>query len=94
MIFRWLKRRRELSMRVSAEAETMIALLGDGAYYEARSRALAAERRQPHDPYWAMVRGEIARRTRGDHVDTATRYLEPDGCIKVWPFGQGVESRE
>jgi hypothetical protein len=82
MIFRWLKRRRELSMRVSAEAETMIALLGDGAYYEASSRALAAERRQPRDPYWAMVRREIARRTRRDRVDTATRYLEPDGRIR------------
>jgi hypothetical protein len=84
MIFRWLKRRRELLMRVSAEADTMIALFGDGAYYEARNRALAAERRQPHDPYWARVRGEIARRTRGDHVGTATRYLEPDGRIRVW----------
>jgi hypothetical protein len=61
MIFRWFKRRRELSMRISAEAETMIALFGDGAHYEARSRASAAERRQPHDPYWAMVRREIAR---------------------------------
>jgi hypothetical protein len=90
MIFRWLKRRRELSARVSAEAETMIAL-GDGAYYEARNLAAAADRRQPHDPYWAMVRREIARRTRGDHVDTATRYLEPDGCIKVWPRRQGAE---
>jgi hypothetical protein len=88
MIFRWLKRRRELSARVSAETETMIALLGDGAYYEARSRALAAERRQPHDPYWARVRGEIARCTRGDHIDTATRYLEPDGSIRVWEEGQ------
>jgi hypothetical protein len=84
MIFRWLKQQRELSARVSAEAGAMIALFGDGAYYEARNRALAAERRQPHDPYWARVRGEIARRTRHDHVDTATRYLEPDGSIKVW----------
>jgi hypothetical protein len=41
MIFRWLKRRRELSARVSVEAETMIALLGDGAYYEARERSVA-----------------------------------------------------
>jgi hypothetical protein len=88
MIFRWLERRRELSMRVSAEAETMIALFGDGAYYEARNRALAAERRQPHDPYWARVRREIARRTRRDRVDTATRYLEPDGRIRVWEKGQ------
>jgi len=91
MIFRWLKRRRELAARVAAEAETMIALFGDGAYYEARSRALAAERRQPNDPYWANVRSEIARRTRRDHVDTATRYLEPDGSIRVWPRGQGDE---
>lgn len=91
MIFRWLKRRRELSARVSAAAETMIALLGDGAYYEARSRALTAERRQPPDPYWAMVRREIARRTRRDYVDTATRYLEPDGSMRVWFRGQGDE---
>jgi hypothetical protein len=35
-----------------------------------------------------MVRREIARRTRGDHVDTATRYLEPDGRIRVWEEGQ------
>jgi hypothetical protein len=90
MIFRWFKRRRELSARVSAEADIMIALLADDATYEARSRALAAERHQPHDPYWAMVRGEIARRTRGDHVDTATRYLEPDGSIRIWPRRQGV----
>jgi hypothetical protein len=76
MIFRWLKRRRELSMRGAAEAETMTALFGDGAYYEASSRALAAERRRPDNPYWAKVRREIARRTRRDHVDTATRYLE------------------
>ena len=88
MIFRWLKRRRELSMRVSAEAETMIAQFGDGAYYEARSRALTAERRRLPDPYWARVRREIAWRTRRDHVDTATRYLEPDGRIRVWEKGQ------
>jgi hypothetical protein len=40
MVLRWLKRRRELSARVSAEAESMIALFGDGAYCEARNRAL------------------------------------------------------
>jgi hypothetical protein len=91
MIFRWLKRRRELAARVSAEATTMIALFGDGAYYEARNRAFAAERHQPRDPYWARVRGEIAWCTRGDHVDTATRYLEPDGSIRVWSRGQGDE---
>jgi hypothetical protein len=38
----------------------MIALFGDSAYYEGSSRALAAERRQPRDPYWAKVRREIA----------------------------------
>ena len=91
MIFRWLKRRRELAARVSAEAQTMIALFGDGAYYEASSRALTAERHQSRDPYWARVRHEIARRTRRDHVDTATRYLEPDGSIRVWSRGQGDE---
>jgi hypothetical protein len=95
MIFRWLKRRRELSARVSAEAETMIALFGDGAYYEGSSRALTAERRQARDSCWARVRREIARRTRRDHIDTATRYLEPDGRIRVWSRRQGdVEERQ
>jgi hypothetical protein len=46
----------------------MIALFGDSAYYEASSRALAAERRQPRDPYWAKVRREIARCARRTHV--------------------------
>ena len=76
MIFRWLKGRRELSARVSAEADTMIALFGDSAYYVARSRASTEQQRQPNDGYWGRVRHEIAVRTRGDWVDTATRYLQ------------------
>jgi hypothetical protein len=76
MIFRWLKRRRELSARVSVEADAMIALFGDSAYYIARSRASAEQQRQPNDGYWGRVRTEIALRTRGDYVDTATRYLQ------------------
>lgn len=60
----------------------------DGAFYEARSRALAAQRRQRHDPYLARVRCEIARHARCDHVDTATRHLEADGRIRVWEKGQ------
>jgi len=83
MIFRWLKLRREAAARVSAEAETMIALFGDGAYHEARSRASAADRRRPRDPYWAMVRDEIGRRARPDWVDTATHYLEPSGTLRA-----------
>jgi hypothetical protein len=85
MIFRWLKQRRELAARVTAEAETMIALFADGAYHEARNRVEAANRTQRDESYWTDVRTEIGRRTRGDWVDTATRYLEPDGNIKVWP---------
>jgi hypothetical protein len=85
VIFRWLKRRRELSARVSAEADTLIALFGESAYYEARNRVEAARRSQRDESYWANVRTEIARRTRRDWVDTATRYLEPDGSIKLWP---------
>jgi hypothetical protein len=87
MIFRWLKRRRELSARVSAEAETMIALFGDGAYYEARNRALAAERRQPAIH---IGRGSAAR-SPGARAATTSRYLEPDGSIRAWPCGQGGE---
>jgi hypothetical protein len=61
MIFRWLKRRRELSARVAAEAESMIALFGDSAYYEARDRVLAASQSRRDHSYWSKVRGEIAR---------------------------------
>jgi hypothetical protein len=91
MIFHWLKQRRELAARVTAEAETMIALFGDGAYYEARNRVEAARRTQRDESFWTDVRTEIARRTRGDWVDTATRYVEPDGSIKVWPRREAEE---
>src|SRR3954454_11040741 len=91
MIFRWLKRRRELAARVAAEADTMIALFGDGAYHEARKRVEAARRTQRHETYWTKVRTKIAHRTRRDWVDTATRYLEPDGRIKVWPRREAEE---
>lgn len=70
----------------------MIALFGDGAYHEARNRVEAARRTQRDESYWTDVRTEIARRTRRDRVDTATRYLEPDGCIKVWPRREAEES--
>jgi hypothetical protein len=91
MIFRWLKRRRELAARVAAEADTMIALFGDGAYHEARKRVEAARRTQRDESFWTKVRTEIAHRTRRDWVDTATRYLEPDGHIKVWPRREAEE---
>jgi KTSC domain len=82
----WLKRQAELSRRAAAEAEALIARLGDeGAYQEARSRVGGTRDYQSPDLYWVRVRREIARRTGRDHVDTATRYLEPDGSIKVWP---------
>jgi hypothetical protein len=92
MIFRWLRRRREMRARISAEADTMIGLFGDGAYYEARDRVFAARECGRDGSYWAKVRGEIARRTRRDWVDTATRYLEPDGRIKVGPCPQAETS--
>jgi hypothetical protein len=91
MIFSWLKRRRELAARVGAEADTLIALFGDGAYHEARKRVEAARRTEGDESYWTKVRTEIAQRTRGDWVDTATRYLEPDGRIKIWPRGEAEE---
>jgi KTSC domain len=78
VIFRWLRQRREMRARISAEADTMIAMFGDSAYYEARNYAFAARESGRDDSYWASVRGEIARRTRRDWVDTATRYLIDD----------------
>jgi hypothetical protein len=89
VIFRWLRRRREIRVRISTEADTMIGLFGEGAYYEARSLAFAARESGRDDSYWAKLRDEIARRTRRDWVDTATRYLDADGTIRVWPCREG-----
>jgi KTSC domain len=69
--------------RISAEADTMIALFGDGAYYEARNYVFAARESGRDDSYWASVTGEISRRTRRDWVDTATRYLIDDARMQV-----------
>jgi lysyl-tRNA synthetase class 2 len=92
VIFRWLRQRRELAAGISAEAESMIALFGDSAYYKAGDRVLAARQSRRDHSYWSKVRGEIARRTRRDWVDTATRYLNPDGSIRVWPRPKAEES--
>lgn len=67
---------------VVADAEALIASLGDGAYEEARKRAReqrigqVIEANRP-DGHWDRVRREIVRRIgRVTHVDTATRYLD------------------
>jgi hypothetical protein len=91
----WLKQQAELSRRAAAEAEALIARLGDeDAYQEARSRAGdTRDDGQSPDLYWVRVRREIARRTCRDHVDTATRYRNPDGSIKVWPCREGENTQ-
>ena len=76
MLVRWLKWRREAFARVSADAEILIAQFGDGAYGEARMRAVCALKRKPFDPHWGKVRRLIGKRTRRVFLDTATRYLE------------------
>jgi hypothetical protein len=77
VILRWLKRRQDVSDRVSADAEALIERFGDGAYGEARKRARDALTRTYGAPHWGKVRREIGRRTGRVYVDTATRYLEP-----------------
>jgi hypothetical protein len=73
IIFRWLRKRREVARRVSADADALIEEFGPRAYYEARDRA---RERVPRDPHWDLVRREIGERMNRKFVDTATRYLQ------------------
>jgi hypothetical protein len=59
----WLKQQAELSLRAAAEAEALIARVGDEeGYQEARSRVGGTRDCRPPDLYSVRVRREIARR--------------------------------
>lgn len=78
----FLRERRRRRAQVAKDAQDLIDAHGASAYYEAR--ALAREIRlgtlidhdRPEERHWDRVRAEIARRTKRQWVDTATRYLE------------------
>ena len=72
----WLKRRREAARQVAHDADALMRAFGEGAYGEARRRAIDALQRRPVDPHWSKVRREIGKRTGRIFVDTATRYLD------------------
>jgi hypothetical protein len=56
--------------------KALVAQFGDGAYSEARRRAITALACKSGDPHWSKVRREIGRRIGHTYLDTATRYLE------------------
>jgi len=79
MVFRWRRWWRGtleqlLREQILHDAQSLIAQFGDGAYDEARKRAIDARTRDPVDPHWDKVRREIGRRIGRVHLDTATRY--------------------
>ena len=88
-IFSWLRRRRERTRRIAADADMLIHDLGPDAYAEARlmqRKATSADERRR----WRDTALAIARKTdkRIGH-DTATR-MSPDAELP-WP---GLEPRK
>lgn len=77
----FLRDRRRRRAQVAKDAQDFIDAYGASAYEEART--LAHDNRRgtliDHDRperHWDRVRREIARRTKRQWVDTATRWLE------------------
>lgn len=58
-----LKRRREAARQIGRDADALMQAFGEGAYGEARRRAIDALRRRLSDPHWSKVRREIGKRT-------------------------------
>jgi hypothetical protein len=76
----FLKRNRERARQALADADALIARFGDGAYAEARRRALgirtgkAIDGNRP-EGHWDRVRIVIGRKTGRQGLDTASRYI-------------------
>jgi hypothetical protein len=60
----WLRSRKEATCLVQADASTLIARFGDGAYFEARDRAQRSSVIDGDRPrgHWTHVKLEIAQR--------------------------------
>jgi len=85
-IFAWMCRYRESRALALADADALIERYGDAAYAHARERAhqtrygKIVDGNRP-DGHWDRVRQIIGRKTKRDHIDTATRYLGgTEGC--------------
>ena len=81
MIFGFWKRWRERQALIDSDAAALIQDHGESAYHVARDRAASVKRggimdgnRSPR--HWDFVRREVARRTKRNRTDTATRYTE------------------
>jgi hypothetical protein len=72
----WWRRRKERQQQVLRDADNLLALFGERAYFEALARAQHEEGQGRDSRYWLTVRREIAGRTRKEiGLDTAMRYL-------------------
>ena len=79
----WLRRRREQTERIEAEADALISNLGDGAYSEARRRARESSSDEM-EREWSRVGLAIARKTgKSVGLDMATRMaMDADFSIR------------
>ena len=72
----WWRRRKARQQKVIRDADNLMALFGERAYFEALARAQHEEGQGLDSRYWLAVRREIARRIGKEvGLDTATRYL-------------------
>jgi hypothetical protein len=75
-MFSWWRRRNERQKQVIRDADNLMALFGERAYFEALARAHREEGQGLDSRYWLAVRREVARRIGKEiGLDTATRYL-------------------
>lgn len=76
----WLRRRREKRLEIETEARELLVKYGADALGIARERMVAAAFAGDDDgnARWCRIRQAIRRELGipGDHIDTATRYLE------------------
>jgi hypothetical protein len=74
----WFHRRKERQQQVVRDADNLMALFGERAYFEALARAQHEDENGRDSRYWLAVRREIADRTGKEiGLDTATRYPGP-----------------
>lgn len=72
----WWRRRKAREQQAVRDADNLMALFGDGAYWAALERARHEEENDRDPRHWLRVRREIGRRVgKESGLDTATRYI-------------------
>ncbi len=88
----WWRRRKERQQQVIRDADNLMALFGEWAYFEALARTRHEDENGRDSHYWLTVRREIARRigtkeqsdapvvccrANGVHIRAGSRAAEP-----------------